>query len=460
MGVVLPACGVADPISASCTRRTRVSSGHPDMAPFIKPQNQVARHAFVTWIYIALALGLGVVVPKINLWLFPWLVSPMDEAAISTILSAIASGMITLTGIVFSLVFVIVQYGSSAFSPRITRLFANTRVLNHSLGVFTGTFLYCLMALRTMGIDKTEAVSAFTVWLAFAWLLASIFVLANLIRVFTTLTIKNVLFALGKAGMDSVSELYPPFTSETVIRSEKSNNVSHKEDGGRNEMAIVHKGGTSYVIRYDISALLAIARETDTVIKLPYAIGDSVRESGPIAWIRGESPKVSVEKIYAAIVLGQERDFNHDPKYALRLLVDIAIRALSPAINDPTTAVQALDHIETLLHRLGNAQLKIGEVRDKEGKVRVVSSTPDWEDFLQLALVEIMQYGATSLQVQRRLEAVLVFLERSIPHARVPPVMRLAQQRRGLVFSAFDDETVRNWANIPDREGIGSGKND
>jgi uncharacterized membrane protein len=427
------------------------------MAQFLKHQNQVARYAFVTWIYIALALGLGVVVPRINLWLFPWLVSPMDEAAISTILSAIASGMITLTGIVFSLVFVIVQFGSSAFSPRITRLFAHTRILRHSLGVFTGTFLYCLMALRTMGIDQTETVDAFTVWLAFAWLLASIVVLAKLIRVFTSLTIKNVLFALGKAGMDSVSELYQPFTSETVIESEKSTTGSHKESGDRDEMAIIHKGGTGYIIRYDTAALLAIARETNTVLELPYAIGDSVRANGPIAWVRGE--KVSVEKIYAAILLGREREFHHDPKYALRLLVDTAIRALSPAINDPTTAVQALDHIETLLHRLGNAQLKIGEVRDEEGKVRVVYSTPDWEDFLQLALVEIMQYGATSLQVQRRLEALLVFLARSIPHARVPPVMRLARQRRALVSSAFDDETVRAWANIPDREGIGGGKN-
>lgn len=154
----------------------------------------------ITWVYVGLALGLGYIAPQINEWFFPWLVSPLDKSSISTILSAIASGMITLTGIVFSLVFVIVQFSSSTYSPRINRIFAHVRSLRHSLGIFTGTFLYSLMALRTIGFEQAETVSAFTVWLGFAWLLASIVILANLVRVFTTLTIGNVLFTLSRAG--------------------------------------------------------------------------------------------------------------------------------------------------------------------------------------------------------------------------------------------------------------------
>lgn len=428
------------------------------MAIFHKEHLRSPRFGAVTWIYIGAALGLGFVVPRINQWLFPWLVSPLDKAALSTILSSIASGMITLTGIVFSLVFVIVQFGSSTYSPRITRIFAHTRVLRHALGIFTGTFLYSLMALRTIGIERTDTVSFFTVWFAFLWLLASVAVLAQLVRVFTTLTIGNVLFTLSRAGQDSIAELYALLSPKK--ETGRSENTIHvvEESGTQAMQGVIYEGVPGYVIRYNVASLAALARATDTVIHLPYAIGDAVKDGEPIALISGTNPSIPEERIYDSIVLGRERAFQNDPKYALRLLVDMAIRALSPAINDPTTAVQALDHIEMLLCRLGNAELDIGEVRDANGKIRVVYSTPRWEDFLQLGLSEIIQYGATSLQVQRRLEALLRFLRRSVPPSRIPAVDQLAEQRRAMVPGAFDDETFREWANVPDRGGIGGGK--
>jgi uncharacterized membrane protein len=88
------------------------------------------------------------------------------------------------------------------------------------------------------------------------------------------------------------------------------------------------------------------------------------------------------------VKLQRERTFEQDPKYALRLLVDIAIKALSPAINDPTTAVQALDHIAALLRRIGEPHLAVGQVRDEGGALRVIFPTPTWEDFLRLACDE------------------------------------------------------------------------
>ena len=95
--------------------------------------------------------------------------------------------------------------------------------------------------------------------------------------------------------------------------------------------------------------------------------------------------------------MGEERTFEQDPKYAIRLLVDIAIKALSPAINDPTTAVQALDQIEDLLLRLGRRRLEIGEFRDRDGQLRLVVPSPTWEDFLRLAFDEIRYCGARSV---------------------------------------------------------------
>ena len=127
----------------------------------------------------------------------------------------------------------------------------------------------------------------------------------------------------------------------------------------------------------------------------------------PILRVYGHSSQLPEETLRDAIQLGSERTFEQDPKYAIRLLVDIAIKALSPAINDPTTAVQALDEIEDLLIRLGRRRLEIGAFRDRQGELRVSASFPTWEDFLVLAFDEIRFYGSTSIQVMRRMRALL-----------------------------------------------------
>ena len=101
------------------------------------------------------------------------------------------------------------------------------------------------------------------------------------------------------------------------------------------------------------------------------------------------------------------RTFEQDPKYPIRLLVDIAIKALSPAINDPTTAVQTIDQLEDLLHRLGSADLDAGYVSDKNGALRLVFPTPTWEDYLTLSFDEIRQFGSSSIQVTRRMRSAL-----------------------------------------------------
>ena len=115
---------------------------------------------------------------------------------------------------------------------------------------------------------------------------------------------------------------------------------------------------------------------------------------------------------------GEERTFEQDPKYAIRLLVDIAIKALSPAINDPTTAVQALDQIEDLLLCLGQRHLEIGRYRDSDGKLRLVIPFPTWDDLVRLAFDEICFYGATSVQAMRRMNALVADLTQAVPEER------------------------------------------
>ena len=154
--------------------------------------------------------------------------------------------------------------------------------------------------------------------------------------------------------------------------------------------------------------------------------------------------------------LATSRSFEHDPKYAIRLLGDIAIRALSPAVNDPTTAVQALDQIEDLLRRLGRRRLEAGYARDAAGKVRVTFPVPTWQDYLAQAFDEIRQFGAASIQVDRRLRAALVGLGDSInvDERRAAVQQYIDRLNLGIGQSSFDDQD-RAAAEQEDRQGLG-----
>ena len=161
-------------------------------------------------------------------------------------------------------------------------------------------------------------------------------------------------------------------------------------------------------------------------------------------------------RLRRAIEVARERTFEQDPKYPLRLLVDIAIKALSPAINDPTTAVQAIDQIEDLLHRLGRRALDTGCVTDEQGALRLVFPTPTWEDYLALAFDEIRQYGASSVQVMRRLRSALQGLAASVTEVERKEFLEryLQHLTRTVEHSVLDTED-RVMALQEDRQGLG-----
>src|SRR4029453_17402101 len=178
---------------------------------------------------------------------------------------------------------------------------------------------------------------------------------------------------------------------------------------------VTHTGEPMAIAQYDVAALVDLATRAEGVIVMPLAVGDTCIEGDAIMTVQGGRRPIPSDAVRRAISLERQRTFDQDPKYALRLLVDVAIKALSPAVNDPTTAVQTLDEIEDLLRRIGTRNLEVGHVRDTGGVLRVVVPTPTWEDFLSLAFDEIRSCGATSLQVMRRLRAALINLEGVAP---------------------------------------------
>jgi uncharacterized membrane protein len=164
---------------------------------------------------------------------------------------------------------------------------------------------------------------------------------------------------------------------------------------------------------------------------------------------------VDEERLHESLALGGERTAEQDPAFLVRTIVDIACKALSPAINDPTTAVLALDQIHHLLRNVGQRKLDTGQTRDRDGRLRLVYGTPDWEDFVELGLTEIRHYGASSIQVARRQRALLVDLLAVLPARRHPPLRAELQRLERAVERAFSDGDDRARAARGDSQGLG-----
>jgi uncharacterized membrane protein len=200
---------------------------------------------------------------------------------------------------------------------------------------------------------------------------------------------------------------------------------------------------------------MILAKTAGGVIALEVAIGDTVMERAPLLHVFGAQQPLDERKLRSGIEMGTERTFEQDPKYAIRLLVDIAIRALSPAINDPTTAVQALDQIEDLLLRLGHRYLESGGFRDSDGKLRLVVPFPAWDDLLRLAFDEVCSYGANSVQVMRRMNALIGDLIPAVPENRRPAIRYWDVRLKALIARSFADGEERMEASKEDRQGLG-----
>jgi uncharacterized membrane protein len=403
----------------------------------------------VPLLYAVPALVAGTTVPRLEGHLFPTLVSPMSTASATAIYSSIASGMIALTGIVFSLTFVMVQFSATAYSPRLVLWIARDTVMSNALGVFAATFLYAVAALA--GVDRSHSgtVPFLSVWIVLGLLLASVGMFVALLHRIGLLQVNRMLIFTGDQGRKVIKTLYAPLGSAPGCVDPGS------EEQLPVTLTVMHRGRPRAVQSMDVERLVELARRSDSVIEAVSAVGDTVVDTTPLLLVRNGEKPASEAALRGAITLGDGRTFEQDPKYALRLLVDIAIKALSPAINDPTTAVQALDQIQDLLLRLGRSQLEVGRYSDIEGKLRVIIRFPAWEDFLRLAFDEIRSYGCSSVQVTRRMKAVISDLIAALPAPRHEALLGWEKRLDVSIGRSFGDLEEQREASTEDRQGLG-----
>ena len=186
-------------------------------------------------------------------------------------------------------------------------------------------------------------------------------------------------------------------------------------------------------------------------------LSDLVAEGWPLFRVHGDGGTIDDEWLRRAVATGDERTMRQDPAFAFRLLADISARALSPGVNDPTTSIQALDQIELLLLQIGGRRLYPGVASDGAGAVRFRYPAPSWEDYLSLAIDETRHFGEGSVQVTRRLRALLVDLRESVPESRRPAIDTELELLDASASRAFAEHGDRLTASARDRQGLGAG---
>lgn len=400
-------------------------------------------------LYATIALTAGLSIPRIEGVLLPDLNAPVSVGSATAVYSSIASGMIALTGIVFSLTFVMVQFSATAYSPRLVLWIARDRVISNALGVFVATFLYAVAALAGVDRHGGGTVPYLSIWIVVALLVASVGMFVALLHRINMLQINSMLIFTGDQGRAVIETLYSPFVCVPL----KTDPTVAESSGSRHKL--VYRGKPRAIQAVNVPALIGLAERAGAVIEMASAVGDTVIEGTTLLEVRGARVPLRDEDLQRTIMMGQGRTFEQDPKYAIRLLVDIAIRALSPAVNDPTTAVQALDQIQDLLCRLGRSQLEVGRYYDTGGKLRVLIPFPAWEDFLRLAFDEICGYGCGSVQVMRRMRAVITDLLDTLPQVRSDALHYWESRLNATITRSFTDAEQQREASTEDRQGLG-----
>jgi uncharacterized membrane protein len=316
-------------------------------------------------------------------------------------------------------------------------------------GTFTATFTFALVVLSQV---RENAVPDVSVLVSLLLLLVSVGLLLRLLATFrTTLTTGGLARAVGHELREVIDVMYP-------ARFDPDESAAAARNQGKplapSTWLIRHVGVPGVFQAFDEQAVVRLAAGTGTEIRFLPGVGDFLPSGARLA--AGTGPAPDPARLRRLVRVGPLRTMEQDPAYGIRLLVDIALRALSPAINDPTSAVQALDQLDDVLQRLTRRSLGDGRLLDEAGRVLVRFPAPRWHAFVALAFDEIIVDGAGSIQVTRRLRALLDDLISSAPPARRPPVsVRIATLERA-IRSALSDETIVAEAMEPDHQGIGS----
>ena len=359
----------------------------------------------------------------------------------STILSTIATSVVTLTSIVLTITLVAVQLAMGQFSPRIVRALLDDHGNQVAVALFGATFTFAIFSLRAIGTgpggDPTPGVTVLTAFVLVAASAAALVVFVH--HAAQQLRVGGLIDLVGDELRTQLDDCHPPAGRHggdgSVVTSTAAGNLIHVDEGG----------------------LVELARRADCALELVPMMGDFLMRGSPLVRIHGAADRLDARAIRSRVALDNERTHNDDPAYGFRKLVDVAQRALGTSSNDATSAVQVVNRLHDCLRQIADRPLPSGVHRDRTGAVRLTMRTLTWDGYVRLAFDEIRLAGVAYPQVTRRMCAALADLKAVAPEHRQAPLDRqLRLLAAGVRRSLEDEEDVRA-ALIPDAQGLGSG---
>ncbi|TCC06388.1 DUF2254 domain-containing protein [Kribbella soli] len=402
------------------------------------------------WVVPLIGGVAGVVLSGIDLWIEGFIDLPpawsYSGGTANSVLSAAAGSMVGLIGFVVTIGVLVVQMATGTLSPRFLRLWYRDRLQKLVLAAFTATFTFAFALLRHVESDSVPDLGVSLVGLAVS--IDLVLLLLYFDRFVHALRPVAVAAAMAQAGLaiaaedDGFSSSAGSFDNQ-AIRGEPDARIVAPRSGAVQDV--------------DVAALVRSAAARGQVCVIPHTIGDFVTAGSVLMEVHGAASATELRRLCGMVSLGRERTIDQDPAFALRIMVDIAIRALSPAVNDPTTATQVLNHIGDLLLGIGCSDRAFrGTALDVGGQIRLVVRTRGWAEYLDVGVTEIRLYGATSPQICRRLRALLEDLRTGVPPERRAVVQFHLDALNRATDAAFADPSERALARMSDRQGLGA----
>ena len=406
---------------------------------------------FLPTIFAVAAIGAA----NLTIWLDARVEAPMgvrpdlvgDPGTAATFAGTIAAATLAFVAVVFATTLVAIQLAASQYSPRTVRIFIRSRVTRLTLGLFLATFVFSLLILvsnRASVASAKQFAPVVSVTTLLALTLATVFgFVVYLHSVVRLMRVQYLLEAIAAETRRAIEENFPSASAYVDVEPPPPDPIPRR---------LCYTGTAGVITATDLHGLTELCRQKECWLELTVGVGEYLAHGTPIALVHGGD--LRDHDVTRFFLIGGERTFVQDPAFGFRELVDIAIRALSPAVNDPTTGVQAIDRLSDLLGITGNRLDPTGLRVDSSGAVRVKRKLRNFDGLLVLSLTEVVRYGADAPQVVRRLRAVLDELEATLPAERQAAI---AGQRSLLeaAVSAALPAPFMPVASTPDREGLG-----
>jgi len=369
------------------------------------------------------------------------------------ILSTIAASMITVAGVVFSITIVALTLASSQFGPRLLRNFMQSTSTQVVLGTFISTYIYCLLILRHVFAGDNGALTLnLSVSLAIAMALAGVIVLIYFIHhVSTSIQADHVIDVVYRELLDHLQRLFP----ERDDPGDEADPRKPPADEGMFERypvkTPVFAGEDGYLQAIDRSGLKNIATENDLLLEIHYRAGHNIISGSTLVTVHSDKAVDTdlLGRMPDAFIVGYRRTPEQDIEFAVNQLVEVAVRALSPGINDPYTAIACIDRLGAALCHLAKREFPSGCERDEHGNPRVISKAVTYSGVVNTAMDQVRQYGRDSVAVSIRLIEVL---------ADVAACARTAEHRQAIARQAEMIMSAGEAA-LPERHDIADVRN-